>query len=281
MQEPDAPIVLCRGEGEVLADSQSWSSRIKAARDELLLFESSSGPGERGAAPHIHREHADAFYVLEGELLFHVAGEQRSLSVGSFVLAPPELVHGFEVGPEGARYLNLHVPGRAYASLARARRDGIEFDAAGGDSFPPPTDGEAVDSGTSIVLHAGEGERVGTNVVKAARPELSLIECEVKSGGEVQPHLHRGHSDSFYVLEGELEFRTGDEVVIATAGTFVLSPPGVVHSFRNTSAEPARLLNLHTPGGFVEYWRELVALHEQGIQPDDTFFEHHDVFDPD
>ncbi|CAN5686559.1 hypothetical protein BH20ACT14_BH20ACT14_01210 [soil metagenome] len=280
MQEPDAPIVLCRGEGEVLADSQSWSSRIKAARDELLLFESSSGPGERGAAPHIHREHADAFYVLEGELLFHVAGEQRSLSVGSFVLAPPELVHGFEVGPEGARYLNLHVPGRAYASLARARRDGIEFDAAGGDSFPPPTDGEAVDSGTSIVLHAGEGERVGTNVVKAARPELSLIEFEVKSGGEVQPHLHRGHSDSFYVLEGELEFRTGDEVVIATAGTFVLSPPGVVHSFRNTSAEPARLLNLHTPGGFVEYWRELVALHEQGIQPDDTFFEHHDVFDP-
>ena len=277
----DEPIILLPGEGEVLVDLPPRSSLIKVARHELLLFESSSGPGERGAAPHIHREHADAFYVLDGELSFQVTDEPRSLPVGSFVLAPPRLVHGFEVGPDGARYLNLHVPGDAYAKLARARRDGIEFDAADGDSFPPPTDGEALDSGTSIVLHAGEGERVGTNVVKAARPELSLIEFEVKSGGEVQPHLHRGHSDSFYVLEGELELRTGDEVVIATAGTFVLSPPGVVHSFRNTSTEPARLLNLHTPGGFVEYRRELVALHEQGAQPDDAFFERHDVFDPD
>jgi quercetin dioxygenase-like cupin family protein len=132
-----------------------------------------------------------------------------------------------------------------------------------------------------VVLHLGEGERVETNVVKAARPELSLIEFEVKPGGEVQPHFHRGHSDSFYVLEGDLEFRTGDEVVSATQGTFVLSPPGVVHSFRNVSARPARLLNLHTPGGFVEYRRQLVALHEQGIKPDEAFFEHHDVFDAD
>jgi quercetin dioxygenase-like cupin family protein len=132
-----------------------------------------------------------------------------------------------------------------------------------------------------VVLGPGEGERVGENVVKAARPELSLIELELSPGGEVQPHLHRGHSDSFYVLEGEVEFRTGDEIVSATAGSFVLSPAGVVHSFRNVSDAPARLLNLHTPGGFVEYRRELVAFHEQGIEPDVAFFERNDVFDPD
>ena len=132
-----------------------------------------------------------------------------------------------------------------------------------------------------IVLRAGEGEGVGTNVVKAARPELSLIEFEVEPGGEVQPHLHRGQSDSFYVLEGELEFRIGDEVVSATAGSYVLAPPGIVHSFRNVSTEPARVLNLHTPGGFAEYRRELEALRAKGVEPDDAFFEHHDVFDPD
>jgi quercetin dioxygenase-like cupin family protein len=131
-----------------------------------------------------------------------------------------------------------------------------------------------------IVLGPGEGERVGRNVVKAARPELSLLEFEVQPGGEVQPHLHRGHSDSFYVLEGELEFRAGDEVVTAPAGSFVLSPPGVVHSFRNAGSVPARALNLHTPGGFVEYRRELAALQEQGIQPDAVFYARHDVFDP-
>jgi quercetin dioxygenase-like cupin family protein len=130
-----------------------------------------------------------------------------------------------------------------------------------------------------IVLGPGEGERLGTGVVKAARPELSLIEFELAPGGEVQPHLHRGHSDSFYVLEGEVEFRTGDEVVSATAGSFVLSPAGVVHAFRNVSDQPARLLNLHAPGGFVEYRRELAVLHEQGIEPDVAFFERNDVFD--
>ena len=129
-----------------------------------------------------------------------------------------------------------------------------------------------------VVLRPGEGERVEANVVKAARPELSLIEGDVEPGDEVRPHLHRGHSDSFYVLKGELEFRIGDEVVTAPAGSFVLAPPGVVHGFRNASGERARVLNLHTPGGFAEYRRELVALHEKGIEPDDAFFERHDVF---
>lgn len=132
-----------------------------------------------------------------------------------------------------------------------------------------------------VSLHAGEGELVGTSRVKAARPELSLIEFEVKPGGSVQPHFHKGHSDSFYVLEGELEFHVGDEVVHGSAGTYVLAPPHVVHYFRNVSSERAKLLNLHTPGGFVEYRQELLALQEQGIDPDDAFFEQHDVFDVD
>jgi quercetin dioxygenase-like cupin family protein len=130
-----------------------------------------------------------------------------------------------------------------------------------------------------IALAPGEGELVGTSLVKAARPELSLLEFEVKPGGGVSPHFHKRHSDSFYVLAGELEFHVGDEVVRGGAGTYVLAPPGVVHFFRNVGTQPARALNLHTPGGFAEYRRELLALHEQGIEPDDAFFERHDVFD--
>jgi quercetin dioxygenase-like cupin family protein len=130
-----------------------------------------------------------------------------------------------------------------------------------------------------IALGAGEGELVGTSVVKAARPELSLIELEIKPGGGVQPHFHKGHSDSFYILEGELELHVGDEVVRGSPGTYVLAPPGVVHFFRNVSDRPAKALNLHTPGGFVEYRRELLALHAQGTKPDVAFFEQHDIFD--
>ena len=180
---------LAPGEGEVLSDAPR-PSRIKAARDELLLLEVSSPPESRGAAPHVHREHADAFYVLEGELLSHVAGGQHRLPAGSFVLAPPGLVHGFEVGPEGARYLNLHMPGAAYAKLARARRDGVELDPADGDSFPPPDDG-GLPAAEALLHHAGEGEQ-GGSIVKAARPELSLLVFEVRARKRRRSPLPQG-----------------------------------------------------------------------------------------
>jgi len=122
---------------------------------------------------------------------------------------------------------------------------------------------------------------VGTSVLKAARPELSLLEFEVRPGGGVSPHFHKLHSDSFYVLEGELEFHVGDEVVAGGPGTYALAPPGVVHFFRNVGDVPARALNLHTPGGFAEYRRELEELRARGETPDREFYARHDVFDVD
>jgi quercetin dioxygenase-like cupin family protein len=132
-----------------------------------------------------------------------------------------------------------------------------------------------VEADTPIVLRPGEGD----GVVKAGRPELSLLEIEIKPGGGVDPHYHERHSDSFYVLAGELEFHVGDDVVTAGPGTYLLAPPKVVHYFRNVSDVPARMLNLHTPGGFVEYRRELAELRAQGVEPDRAFFERHDIFD--
>jgi quercetin dioxygenase-like cupin family protein len=124
-----------------------------------------------------------------------------------------------------------------------------------------------------IALGPGEGP------VKADRPELSLLEVTFDAGKGVAPHFHKRHSDSFYVLEGEVEFHVGDDVVHGTPGSYVLAPPNVVHHFRVVGDTPARMLNLHTPGGFVQYRRELRELRDRGTQPDTAFFERHDVFD--
>ena len=129
-----------------------------------------------------------------------------------------------------------------------------------------------------IALGPGEGEMIEGSRYLAARRELSFSEGVVEPRSGVAPHFHKGHSDSFYVLEGEVEFHVGDEVVLGTPGSYVLSPPNVVHSFRNVSDKSARILNLHTPGGFAEYRRELEELRSRGIEPDDAFFERHDVF---
>jgi mannose-6-phosphate isomerase-like protein (cupin superfamily) len=73
-------------------------------------------------------------------------------------------------------------------------------------------------------------------------------------------HVHRRHTDLFYVLEGELTIRLGPEgrPVVVPAGTLARVPPLVVHGFRNGSDADVRYLNLHAPGqGFADFLRAL------------------------
>jgi mannose-6-phosphate isomerase-like protein (cupin superfamily) len=72
------------------------------------------------------------------------------------------------------------------------------------------------------------------------------------------PHVHRRHSDIFYVLDGEITLKLETGEVAAQAGTLVTIPPLVVHGFRNASDADVRYLNLHAPGtGFAGYMRGL------------------------
>jgi mannose-6-phosphate isomerase-like protein (cupin superfamily) len=73
----------------------------------------------------------------------------------------------------------------------------------------------------------------------------------------------------FYVLEGVLTFRIGDDTVEGPPGTFNCAPPGTPHTFSNPGSEPARFLNFNVPGGFEVYMRELAeAWAESGGPPD-------------
>jgi quercetin dioxygenase-like cupin family protein len=108
-----------------------------------------------------------------------------------------------------------------------------------------------------ILQRPGEGERLfgGRIVLKSGLPELSVTESLFdRARAGAKPHVHARHADSFYVLEGELAFRVGDEEHVLGPGACVCAPPGVVHGFRTTSR--ARFLNFHTPdGGFAENLR--------------------------
>jgi mannose-6-phosphate isomerase-like protein (cupin superfamily) len=73
-------------------------------------------------------------------------------------------------------------------------------------------------------------------------------------------HVHRRHSDLFYVLEGELTVRLGLEGkgVAVLAGTLARVPPLVVHGFGNEADAELRYVNLHAPGqGFAGYLRAM------------------------
>ena len=105
----------------------------------------------------------------------------------------------------------------------------------------------------------GEGESLfgGRIVLKSGLEQLTVTEswfATARPGADL--HFHREHSDSFYVLEGELSIRIGDEEHLVGPGGTVSAPPGFVHGFRSTM--PTRFLNFHTPDArFAEHLREL------------------------
>ena len=106
----------------------------------------------------------------------------------------------------------------------------------------------------AVVVPPGEGTRVG-NVEFLAETEdtprfnLGIITMAPQRDGPGE-HVHREEDDSFYILEGEIEFTVEEETVTAGPGTFVLVPPGVRHGFANRGDEPARIVNVHAPAGF-------------------------------
>jgi quercetin dioxygenase-like cupin family protein len=106
---------------------------------------------------------------------------------------------------------------------------------------------------SAIVVRPGEGARVGNVEFLARTKDTPRFTCGIidfAPGRVLEPHSHPDEDDSFYILEGELIFMLGGDDVTAPAGTFVLVPPGVEHGFRNDTAEPVRILNIHAPAGF-------------------------------
>jgi quercetin dioxygenase-like cupin family protein len=223
------------------------------------FLEYEGGPNYEGAGPHFHKLHVDSFYVLEGELEFKVGDETHRAGPGGFVSVPPGTIHAFtNPGPGSVRFLNVHSPACGFTDYIRARNSGEDVALERFDMWETEQGGEA----DAVLLGPGEGEALpGTNRelrVKVSRGELDMLEfidCE-PGFGPIPPHVHDDHIDSFYVLEGELEFQVGDDTVRAGPGVYVAAPPGVVHGFSNPGPAPARFLNMHaTAAGFVDSLR--------------------------
>ena len=92
----------------------------------------------------------------------------------------------------------------------------------------------------------------------------SMFDWTIPAGFATGLHVHRVQEESFYLLEGECEWRVGDEVVRATPGTYLFIPPGVRHDIANVSAKPARVLMTVSPPGHERYFEELARLAATG-----------------
>jgi quercetin dioxygenase-like cupin family protein len=124
--------------GEVL-ERPGRRATVLVAREELVMFEFEMEPRTDGASPHIHKQHVDSFYVLEGELEVMVDGETVRARTGDLVHAPPNVVHAFRNSSDGRlRFLNTHAPGMRFDEYIRRMDAGEKPDPAVYDQFPPP-----------------------------------------------------------------------------------------------------------------------------------------------
>ncbi len=264
-----------RGEGETITDRPGRTIRILAEHNELTLTWFRLEPGEEGPDPHVHRRHTDAFYVLEGELEVGLGRDVRRVAAapGTLAAAPPSVVHTFRNASAAATvFLNIHAPSMGFGDMLRASRDGGSADVAHFDQFEPPVDGGRPLS-DAVFRGPGEGEAItfggSSTLFKAEGSDpdglFSLSEAVLAPGfpGPV-PHRHRGLVNSFYMLQGTLSLRLGDEQVEAGPGDCALVPPGTVHTFANPGRESARMLNLMAPGGFEQYLKAVAAAASAG-----------------
>jgi mannose-6-phosphate isomerase-like protein (cupin superfamily) len=119
-----------------------------------------------------------------------------------------------------------------------------------GAAIHRPGDGERHAAGsTEIVIKATGEDTAGS---------FFLAENVIPPGfAGPPPHYHQTLHDMFYVLDGTLTVRVGDETLAAGPGTFVCVPPGMVHTFSNPGEAPVRFLNFNTPSGWEHYMRDL------------------------
>jgi quercetin dioxygenase-like cupin family protein len=246
-----------------------------ASEGRVSLIESSWLPSF-SVGSHYHKGHAETFYIISGRVEWTIGGETHVMGAGDAVHIPPNTVHSVRV-VERMHSLMIYQPGGYEDQVAadgtftpeqrtdpkiRALLDRIgDFNRMSGPSAAPSRPAGHPPKGVPIFSFSGRRagfvERGVENVevaLSGAQTEgrLSLIQSVWLPGFTVPPHFHRTHAETFYVLDGEVEWTVGGETQTLRNGDAVHIPPNTLHSVRVRGPGKMHSLMLSEPGGFEE-----------------------------
>lgn len=129
------PIVRASGEGEKLwfygGGTHTWKATAEETGGAFLLFEDLLTQGKTTPL-HRHPDAAETLYVLEGEILVNIDGQEHRVGPGGMTMAPPGMPHAFLVTSEGARLLTMQTPGGTEAFFRNASEPASGDTNAGG-----------------------------------------------------------------------------------------------------------------------------------------------------
>ena len=90
--------------------------------------------------------------------------------------------------------------------------------------------------------------------------EVAIVEHPFEVGSITPAHRHTREDEHSIVIAGKIGFRSDDTEVVLGAGGYITKPRGEMHAMWNAGNEPGRIIEVITPGGFENYFRELGAL---------------------
>lgn len=98
-----------------------------------------------------------------------------------------------------------------------------------------------------------------------------VMEALVPPGGGPPPHIHTREEETFYLIEGKVEFLLGEKRITAGPGDFINVPRRTVHCFQNTGQETARMVLTFTPAGMEGFFLETLERAPNGaLHPPDN-----------
>ena len=93
---------------------------------------------------------------------------------------------------------------------------------------------------------------------------VSIVEHPFPVGALVVPHLHTREDEFSIVTEGEIGFRSGDREVVLGAGGYITKPRNELHAMWNAGDVPARMIEVISPAGFENFFKEVSELLSTG-----------------
>jgi len=227
---------------------------------------------------HFHKRHAEAFYILDGQVEWTVGGETHVMGAGDLVYIPPNTPHKVHVtGGKALHTLFFSSPGgyEDQESL-RGKFSEAQLDAPATKAFADKVDDfHALPDDTPIASDtAGPEPRRGVHhfalrghIRKAVNRSGNVTSLIPLSGDQsegrytfqdeswpadfnVELHYHKRHSEIFYLIDGQFEWTVGGETHLMHPGDLVYIPQNTAHKVHVVGGVPAHVLFMQAPGGY-------------------------------
>jgi len=216
---------------------------------------------------HYHKGHAETFYVVSGQVEWTVGGQTQKLGPGDLVHIPANTVHSVKVvGNEPMRTLMVSQPGgfeehmwlQESLTPTQLKDPKIQKQLALLQDFHMP-DAKSPLPPQPVEYFSFAGKRPsypddGTSDVALSSTNSSgrlNIQDELwKVGFTAIPHFHKTHAETFYILDGRVEWTVGGETHVLSRGDAVHIPANTVHSVKALGDKPLHTLMFYHASGY-------------------------------